>query len=482
MNRFLAQTRVTLRRLLRLWAFQRMPKGGTAVRPAVMGLLLGACLGVKGARDYLYAGADATFDEWGLVTFLAYWAVFAVAVMVLGGRRARAPLARAVTDMAGVVLVNSLLLIIMLLCWKMTVRLPMAGSIPAQYIWFAAYWLVGIWSLVTVWRAGNRLWPASVRFRGARLALVAIIPGLLIPRQGLFYGQDTDWTRFDIWYQVREALERDDKLETAVSSAPAIDPEAVLYRQAAMVETAAAALLPPPSQTPQFYFLGLAPSASQTVFKSEVLGAKAVFDTQLGAKGHSLAMINSHETLTRYPLASVSNLDLALARMAKIMRPDKDVLALFVTSHGSAGLISVYLPGFPLNEIRPDTLVQALERSKITNRVIIISACYSGSFIPALKGDNTLVMTAASAETTSFGCSNEREWTYFGDALFNHALKETNSLPQAFAKARELIKTWETAQNLAASDPQISLGKNIEKVLESMSLDVSAGRVNASVD
>lgn len=482
MNRFLAQTKINLRRLMRLWGFGRMPKGGTVVRPAVVALMLAACLVAKGAGDYLWAGAGVAFDEWGLVTFLAYWAVVAVAVVVLGGRRAKAPLARAVTDMAGVMLVSSLLLIVMLLCWRMLVTQPMVGTIPVQYIWYAAYWLVTLWSLVAVWRAGSRLWPASVRFPGARLAVVAIIPTLLIPRQGLFYGQDTDWSRYDVWYQAREALRNSEEPDTAVTSAPAVDVEAVLYRQAAMVETAAAALLPPPSENPQFYFLGLAPNAVQTVFQSEVLGAKAIFDTTLGEKGHSLAMINGNDTLEQYPLASVSNLDLALARMAKTMRADKDVLALFITSHGNPGLLSVYLPGFPLNQITPDTLVQALEKSEITNRVIIISACYSGSFIPALEGDNTLIMTAASAEKTSFGYSNEREWTYFGDALFNHALKETNSLPQAFAKARDLIKVWETEQKLTPSDPQISLGKNIEKVLESMSLEVSATRADASID
>ena len=77
-------------------------------------------------------------------------------------------------------------------------------------------------------------------------------------------------------------------------------------------------------------------------------------------------------------------------------------------------------------------------------------------------------MTAASAEKTSFVCSNEREWTYFGDALFNHALKDTRSFSKAFATASELIKTWESEQNIAASDPQIFVGSSISRLLETM--------------
>ena len=110
-------------------------------------------------------------------------------------------------------------------------------------------------------------------------------------------------------------------------------------------------------------------------------------------------------------------------------------------------------------------MTKAFADAEIKNKVIIISACYSGSFIPALRSDDTLIMTAASAEKTSFGCSNEREWTYFGDALFNHAFKNTRSMKQAFSEAKDLIKKWETEQNLTPSEPQISVGMNISSAL-----------------
>jgi hypothetical protein len=31
-----------------------------------------------------------------------------------------------------------------------------------------------------------------------------------------------------------------------------------------------------------------------------------------------------------------------------------------------------------------------------------------------------VVLTAAAADKTSFGCEPSRDWTFFGDALFNH--------------------------------------------------------------
>lgn len=88
-------------------------------------------------------------------------------------------------------------------------------------------------------------------------------------------------------------------------------------------------------------------------------------------------------------------------------------------------------------------------------------------------------MTAASADKTSFGCSNEREWTYFGDALFNHALRKTRSLPQAFDEARDLIKEWETKEGITPSEPQISMGASISRVLEGLVIETGQQRADA---
>jgi hypothetical protein len=162
------------------------------------------------------------------------------------------------------------------------------------------------------------------------------------------------------------------------------------------------------------------------------------------------------------PLAGATNLERVLWRLAQVMDPAKDVLVLYITTHGSEGLLSVTFPRFSLTDLRPDQLVAILNRTGIKNRVIILSACHSGSFVSALEGPDTLVMAAARSDRASFGCSNERDWTYFGDALFNHALRETHSFVDAFAKAVELVGQWERAQKLEPpSLPQISVGADI---------------------
>jgi hypothetical protein len=69
--------------------------------------------------------------------------------------------------------------------------------------------------------------------------------------------------------------------------------------------------------------------------------------------------------------------------------------------------------------------------------VIVISACYSGSFIPALQSPETLIITASAADKTSFGC-NEADYTYFGRAFFDLAMREQSSMKKAFNQLNKL--------------------------------------------
>ena len=71
------------------------------------------------------------------------------------------------------------------------------------------------------------------------------------------------------------------------------------------------------------------------------------------------------------------------------------------------------------NDLRAAELRSILDAAGIGWRVIVISACYSGSFVDELRSDRTLVITASRADRNSFGCSNEADMTYFGRALID---------------------------------------------------------------
>ena len=57
------------------------------------------------------------------------------------------------------------------------------------------------------------------------------------------------------------------------------------------------------------------------------------------------------------------------------------------------------------------------------------------------------------------------EWTYFGDAFFNVALRRANSLNDAFLLARSLVLKRELRQGFDPSHPQMAGGGNLEALL-----------------
>jgi hypothetical protein len=121
-----------------------------------------------------------------------------------------------------------------------------------------------------------------------------------------------------------------------------------------------------------------------------------------------------------------------------------------------------------LKDLSATDLASALQESGIKWRVIVISACHAGSFIDELHNANTIVITASAAEKTSFGCSDERDLTYFGEAFYRDALPRATSLRKAFEIAAADIIAREKREDIEASDPQAFFGEEIERHLATL--------------
>jgi hypothetical protein len=101
----------------------------------------------------------------------------------------------------------------------------------------------------------------------------------------------------------------------------------------------------------------------------------------------------------------------------------------------------------------------------VRHKVVVISACFSGVFVPRLASPDVLVITAADADHPSFGCQDKAEWTYFGDAFFNVALRKPISLKDAFIEARSLVRRRELREHFEPSNPQLSGGSGVFPLL-----------------
>ena len=159
------------------------------------------------------------------------------------------------------------------------------------------------------------------------------------------------------------------------------------------------------------------------------------------------------EDLTQ--LATRENLARAARTLAERSGPE-DLVFIYLTSHGSRHHeLNLDQPRLQLADLPASELAALLAPLKQRNKVVVICACYSGGFIPPLKDEKTLVMTAARADRVSFGCSEENDFTYFGRALFAEALGETDNLERAFELARERVAEREQSDGFEPSEPQI---------------------------
>jgi peptidase C13-like protein len=269
--------------------------------------------------------------------------------------------------------------------------------------------------------------------------------------------------------------------QVQASSCGGVDAERTLRAQQPLLAASLAGLSAQRPGVVDLYFVAFAGTSTQDVFMKEVRSAQALFDRRFDTRGRSLLLVNNPATVTELPIASVANLKAALAGIAGKMNVEEDVLFLYLTSHGSKHVFSTYFPQLGLADLGDRELKAMLDRSGIKWRVVVISACHSGSFIDALKDDRTLILTAAAAEKTSFGCSNENDFTYFGDAYINTALRHTLSFVAAFDQARDIILARERAEKLVPSQPQIYIGNAMKAKLQQLeqrlaSLPVAAAR------
>jgi hypothetical protein len=180
-------------------------------------------------------------------------------------------------------------------------------------------------------------------------------------------------------------------------------------------------------------------------------------------------------------MANVPALRHSLNAIAKRMNLDDDVLFLSLSSHGSEdATISVSSEFGYWRDISATDLADMLRESKVRWKVVVISACHSGSFIEALRDENSIVLTAAAADRSSFGCSDDNDLTYFGEAFYRDALPKAATLREAFETARAAIKRRELSEARIPSNPQAHFGAALEKKLAAIEASRSSSAAKSS--
>ena len=246
-----------------------------------------------------------------------------------------------------------------------------------------------------------------------------------------------------------------------------------------MVAQHLAALLSERPGITDLYFVGFGGDAQQSVFMNEVRYAKTLFERRFDTQGRSIALINNRQTAADVPLASFTNLRATLNHLGHVLNPEEDILFLLLTSHGLPNrTLAVHYEPLALRQISSTDVSRILDESGIKWRVVVVSACFSGAFIDALKNDHTLVITASAADRPSFGCEDGADLTYFGEAFFQDQLNQETDFLTAFEGTEVLIRMREEAEHLEASQPQIASSPAIIEKLRQFAARLPAHRKN----
>jgi hypothetical protein len=215
------------------------------------------------------------------------------------------------------------------------------------------------------------------------------------------------------------------------------------------------------------------------VFDREAREAGRVLAQRFGAEGRTITLAEDEGFEHADAAGTPAHLAAAIAKAESLMDPKEDVLVLYTTSHGTprAGLFykhAIYGSGI----ITPAQLSQMLAAGGAQNRLVILQACFSGQFVPALANPKTVVVTAASAMRSSFGCTATNDWTFFGHALINQSMRTPDTFVRQVRRAFVSIMAWEDKLKIEPSLPQVSIGSDTAAWLAA--LDAQARPVPAA--
>jgi len=316
-----------------------------------------------------------------------------------------------------------------------------------------------IWFIVVILRAVHNFFPLSKLKHIAAGLLIFML--YFIPSSYFSEQLGTFWHA-----SYGDTIDKDNPYDK-------VNVEDVFYQQYELVHSLSNALFEERQDRTDLYFLGFSSYATQDVFYKEVKYAQRLMDARFDTSGRSALLINHLETYEKEPLANSHNLKIMLDGISERMNSEQDILFLYLTSHGGEKHnLSVKFWPLKLNDLTPDILKKQLDESGIKWRILVVSSCYSGGYIKPLEDDYTLIFTASAVDRQSFGCSNENEFTWFGEAIFKFALNKNASIIDAFEQAMIYIQDKEKTQEVESSQPQLSIGKNIELKLRQYTAEI----------
>ena len=168
----------------------------------------------------------------------------------------------------------------------------------------------------------------------------------------------------------------------------------------------------------------------------------------------------------RYQEPDRAGVDAVTADIARRAGP-VDVVLLYVSTHGAPGQLAREGDRRQLESVTPDEVQEWLAPLGRRPTILVLSACFAGSFIPDLRADNRIILAAARRDRTSFGCRAGAEHTVFGTALLNALATPSSSWHAIVDSVRGQVARGEHELGVTLpSEPQVSVGPAVTGLFE----------------
>jgi len=138
-----------------------------------------------------------------------------------------------------------------------------------------------------------------------------------------------------------------------------------------------------------------------------------------------------------------------------------DIVLVHISTHGAQGVLARKVGNRQPTALPAAQLARQLAPLADRPTVVIVSACYSGSLIAPLASPRRIIITAARADRSSFGCGAGNRHTFFGEAELRGFAKRDRSLHQVFATIRDNVARMERERHYTPSEPQVSVGVDV---------------------
>lgn len=443
---------VWLREGLRAGAFLRPRIDGAQPTPIQLALLVALLSALEIALAWLEVTGPAEFDLRGWLA--PWWSTAALILLVwallppAGTARPCGVAAWLALWLGAVLPANAVSLAVGIAQAHGVAPRLLDQSVVAGWTLYLALWA---WIVAVALRLGAHFGLGPARLGGLALGL-AVIFSLTA-----WQFPDRPW---------RPDLARSQEASPAMQLS-----QEVFEAQQALWDQTVSQLAPERPGVTDVYAVVFAPFADEDVFLRESSMVSGLLAARFDAVGRVIHLVNHASTADSHSWATPLNLARAIQALSRRMDREHDVLVVYLTSHGASDykLAAAHGP-LALQPVSPGELRESLDKAGIRHRVIAVSACYSGGWVGPLADANTLVMTAADATHTSYGCGRLSELTFFGRAVFDEQLRQTRSFEQAFARAIPVIRQREAeaGKDDGFSNPQIAVGGNIRPVLQEL--------------